>query len=80
MAQLINRDPFARTELWRNRHYLPVKAPKQTCDWCGGLRYTLKSKAPYLYSYFQVADDSSYKTHVLKGLFCSESCRQSFNN
>ena len=63
---LMNRDPFARTELHRNVY----ARPNAECSWCG-------TKDRRLYEY-RTETDGGW-SHEHKGLFCSKSCHDSYH-
>lgn len=73
MTTLICRDPFARWELHRTRHYVTAS----TCRWCGGVKQTPKG-AKYLFAYDCQTDSGSRS--MLSGFFCSVGCMRSFHN
>lgn len=73
MSTLISRDPFARTELHRTRHYVQAS----TCAWCGQVKQTPKG-AKYLYAY-DVQSDGGRRSMVSR-FFCSVGCMRSFHN
>lgn len=66
---LVNRDPFARTEVHKARVY----NPSVTCKWCGKVNYTPKSRRPFLFR-FTIESDGGSKATV-PNLFCSNDCR-----
>jgi hypothetical protein len=68
---LISRDPFACTELHREK----VRAPAHTCAWCGNFLTDLKGR--YLYIYNTVEDGG--RVHHGRGRFCSLDCYRSYN-
>ncbi len=76
MAQLINRNAFARTELWRNRYY---NIGQQTCAWCGQCKHTAAHK-PYLYQFWEVKDSINNTKHIFSKLFCSTECFHTYNS
>ena len=73
MSALINRDPFARTELHRS------KVVQHTgCDWCGSARYWKGNKTWLLFKYRTESDGGRSYEH--KGAFCCKSCHDSYHS
>jgi hypothetical protein len=68
---MINRDPFARTELHRTIHYDPV--PHDGCDWCGNRR-----RNGALFKYRTEHDGGRRAEH--RGLFCSKPCHDAYHS
>jgi hypothetical protein len=62
----VSRDPFARTELHRER-----ENTGETCAWCGQVK-----RGKYLYRY-RVETDGGRKFEDTK-LFCSVQCRRDY--
>lgn len=80
---LVNRDPFARIELHRERVYLGASlrgyvAGKFECAWCGRTQCTPRSKKPYLFCYRTESDGGRVQPDYR--LFCSIECRRAFNS
>lgn len=71
---LVMRDPFARREVHRARVY--TIRHDQTCDWCGGTRFTYILGRRYLFEY-RVESDCGLLT-IIKGLFCSNDCWRTY--
>lgn len=74
--KIISRDPFARTELHRERVYTRDCA----CDWCGQTPKTQTGRE-YLYMYYVVSDSgraSRVPSRVPRG-FCSVDCMRSYH-
>jgi hypothetical protein len=69
---LVVRDPYARQELHRTRHYVSAS----TCRWCGGVRTTPKG-ARFLFAY-EVQSDGGRRSMV-SGFFCNVGCMRSFH-
>jgi hypothetical protein len=69
---LVSRDPFARTELHRERVYVTSAA----CDWCGGICRT-KSGRHYLWQYRFETDGGRKYTSERK--FCCKSCHDAYH-
>jgi hypothetical protein len=69
---LVNRDPFAREELHKQREYVTSRA----CDWCGGVKKTATGRH-YLYVYRTMTDDGT--THIHNGAFCDKTCHDSYH-
>lgn len=74
MSAPVSRDPFARTELHREREYFV--AGKPSCSWCGGFRLTPSGRA-YLFRYSTQHDAGRTAQHA--GLFCSKSCHDAYH-
>jgi hypothetical protein len=74
MTALINRDPFARTELHRRSF---VDRFGATCQWCGSLGKRLKY-GRLLYHYETQHDGG--RTDVHAGVFCSKSCHDAYHH
>lgn len=79
MRTQISRDPFARSTLYRTRHYVTAS----TCAWCGQVKLT-KSGARYLYAYDTESDGrdswAGIKTRtMLSRFFCSIGCMRSYH-
>jgi hypothetical protein len=72
---LVNRDPFSRSELHKERVYNPPG--KDGCDWCGTMPKTPKSNRPFLFRFWQESDGGRRST--IPGLFCSTACRAYFH-
>jgi hypothetical protein len=72
MSRLINRNPFARTELHRKTVQLEIGSG-QTCGWCGFVRDGGK-----LYRYYTETDGGRTNDH--SGLFCCKSCHDSYHS
>lgn len=73
---LISRDPFARSELRRERVYDPSQLPPG-CAFCGCYRST-PSGREFLYQYR--TENDSGRTHDISGLFCSVGCLRAYHN
>lgn len=81
MRTAINRDPFARSTLYRTRYYVQ----HATCSWCGQVK-TTKSGARYLFGYDTVQDGgrdawAGLPTRIANGgthLFCSVGCMREY--
>lgn len=73
MSTLVSRDPFARTEIHRTRHYVSAS----TCRECGNVKSTPKG-ATYLYAY-DVQSDGGRRS-MLSGFFCSVGCMRAFHH
>lgn len=81
-STLVNRDPFAREELHRERvHNGAVRqgylATKFECAWCGRTSCSPLARVPYLFRY-TVETDSGRKYPDNK-LFCCLPCRRAYN-
>ena len=72
MPRLMSRDAFARQELHRSH----VTVTSASCAWCGNVKRT-RAGRNYLFAY-HVATDGG-RRHPTPRLFCSESCRATFN-
>lgn len=68
---LVRRDPFARTELHRDRDYRGTG-----CMWCGQTRKTPNGH-PYVFAYSTASDGGRRFPH--RGRFCSTSCHDSYH-
>jgi|SRR6185437_13594627 len=68
----VNRDPFARQSVERQRRYNIGNAD---CRGCGQSKHTAVRRLPYLYAYRVVPD--SGRTYDIRGLYCSISCMRS---
>ena len=68
----VSRDPFARTELHRERITdASVSYALLSCDWCG------TSNRP-LYRYRTESDGG--RVHQHKGRFCCKSCHNAYHS
>ena len=74
MSRLVSRDPFARTELHRE------KVPGECAEcgqWAGRLRDEAGARGGgYVYRYW-VESDGGRRAEV-PGLFCGEDCRRAY--
>jgi hypothetical protein len=68
----VSRDPFARTELHRER-----VLGAGNCSWCGQIRRT-KGGTKYLYQYRTESDGGRKSEHG--GLFCSKPCHDDYHS
>jgi hypothetical protein len=69
----VSRDPFARTELHKER----VTVVSQACGWCGGIRRK-KDGTPYLYRYRTETDGGRKFEH--RDLFCCKPCHDDYHS
>jgi hypothetical protein len=70
----ISRDPFARTELVRERIYWPDPL---YCAFCGRIPETPKTGDRYLYRYGTAHDSGRTDWHT--GHYCSKGCHDAFH-
>ncbi len=70
----ISRDPFARTELVRERVYWPDPLH---CPYCGTIPETPKTGDRYLYRYGTAHDAGRTDWH--RGLYCSKGCHDAYH-
>jgi len=71
---LISRDPFARTELHRDKiRPAEVSYAKQSCDWCGNER---GDGSMFRY---QIEHDGG-RVERIRGRFCSVGCMRSYHD
>lgn len=71
---LVSRDPIARSEL----HKAIIEQStyfNKSCDWCGSV-CTRKNGTKYLFAFRLESDGGTVSP--LKGLFCTESCFNSY--
>lgn len=71
--RVISRDPYARTELVRERTYWPDPL---YCAFCGTIHETPKGDR-YLYQYGTAHDGGRTDWH--RGAYCSKSCHDAFH-
>lgn len=76
-STLINRDPFAREELHRERVHFPALSNPPGCAWCGRTSCSPLAKVPYLFRYTVETDDG--RKHPDVKLFCCIDCRRAYN-
>lgn len=77
MSQLMNRDPFAREELHREK----VQVTAKTCTWCGCVkRLRTSPNRPFLYRYWIEADRVMQSRNYINGMYCSQSCFHAYND
>lgn len=71
---LVKRDPFARTELHRERYY--QVANQGGCSWCGSEKEAY-GRHVFLYQYRNESDGG--RNYTISGLFCSTSCMRAYH-
>lgn len=71
----VSRDPFARTELHREREY--IAHALHGCTECGGYKETKRGRK-YLFKYRTENDGGRSSEH--RGLFCSRSCHNAYHS
>lgn len=72
---LVRRDPFARTELHRELVTVPAST---TCGWCGQKRHYKGKETDKLFQFYSESDAG--RRAMIRGLFCSTGCMESFHN
>jgi hypothetical protein len=72
MARLINRDPFAREELYKE--YIQHDTSKGGCDNCDGT-----DKNGRIYRFYSEPDGLLNRKNYLKGQFCSVGCMKEYH-
>lgn len=78
MSRLISRDPYARTELHRERQYFFSSG--HSCDNCGSSALFISNQKGYfLYRYYQEEDRIHSRKDYIKGHFCSIACMRSYH-
>lgn len=69
----VSRDPFARSEIHRERVYVRLQ---ESCDECGRTNET-PSGTQFLFQYRTESDGG--RKHPHRGLFCSRSCHDAYH-